>query len=158
MKVKPSELAAILGLGRPRVSQLIADGIFELGSDRKLDLGRAVRAYVVHLESGALNPEIAAERRNLIAEQTRRLKLGNDKQEGRLIPADTVQHAIAAALNVNVQALEGLPGRVAAVFAAETNPALIEAQLKSEIRAARQAMADKFSELAEQGEATATRA
>src|SRR5690242_18837218 len=119
MKVKPSELATILGLSRPRVSQLTADGVFQVDADGKLDLGKAVRGYIAHLEGGALNPELAAHRGKLIAEQTRRLRLANDRQERQLMPMENVEQLVGAAISVITQALEGLPGRLAAPFAAE---------------------------------------
>lgn len=155
MKVKPSELATILGLSRPRVSQLTADGIFEVGTDGKHDLGKSVRGYIAHLEVGALNPEIAAHRAKLIAEQTRRLKIANDRQEGQLMLLDDVKQIVLAANNVVTQALDAMPGRLANALAAESNPAKIYDRIKIEVRNARHMIADKFEEFAAAEQASA---
>ena len=152
MKVPTKELAQILGLSPGRISQLKSDGIVEPDRAGKYDLAKSVQAYIAFLETGALSPELAAHRAKLIEQQTRRLKIANDRQEAQLVPMADVRHVIAGALNANVQMLEALPGRCAAAFAAMTDAALIHARLKAEIRAARQMMADRFTELAAEAE------
>src|SRR5690349_268143 len=96
MKASGAQLAQILGVSAARISQLKAEEIIATESDGKFDVPKAVQAYIAHLETGALSPELAAHRAKLIEQQTRRLRLANDKQERRLMPAEDVAQAIMA--------------------------------------------------------------
>jgi len=155
MKASGAQLAKIIGVSPARISQLKADGIIATDSGAKFDVPKSVQAYIAFLETGALSPEIAAARSKLIEQQTRRLRLANDRTEKTLVSADDVQQVWMASMAIVIGALESIPGRLSATLAAETDTAKIHAHLKSEIRDARQAMADKFGEFAEQLEAAA---
>jgi hypothetical protein len=150
MKASGAQMAQILGVSAARVSQLKAEEIIATESDGKFDVPKSVQAYIAHLETGALSPELAAHRAKLIEQQTRRLRLANDKQERHLMPADDVRQGMMAIIATFTQALDAIPGRLAATLAAETNPAQIHAKLKAELHAARTLMGTKLNELADE--------
>lgn len=154
MLVTGAELARILGLSKARITQLTSEGVLEK-SGGKYDDAKGVQAYIAFLETGVLSPELASHRAKLIEQQTRRLKIANDRQERQLVPFADVQQTTAAAMAALVHVLEAMPGRLAATLAAETNPALIHARLKDEIHTARTLMARKLEELADQAEVAA---
>src|SRR5262245_45034616 len=125
MNVTSNQMAEILGLSKGRVSQLKAEGVFETEGDGKYALGRNVRAYIAFLETGPRNEEVAKHRAKLLAQQTRRLALQNDREAGQLMSAEDVRQVVAAAIAVSLQHLNAIPGRCAGEFAAMTDRALI---------------------------------
>lgn len=151
MLVTGAELARILGLSKARITQLTSEGVLEKRGG-KYDDAKGVQAYIAFLETGVLSPELAGHRAKLIEQQTRRLKIANDRQERELVPLAEVQQITAAAMSALVQVLEAIPGRLAATLAAETNAAQVHGCLKAEVHAARTLMAQKLAELAHQAE------
>ena len=61
-------------------------------------------------------------------------KLEYERQAGKLLPADTVNHALAIVVRDTRDHLLALPDRLAEAIAVETNPAEVRNLLSREIR------------------------
>jgi hypothetical protein len=91
MKASGAQMAQILGLSAGRISQLKTEGIIETDSSGKFDVPKAVQACIAYLETGPYNEEVSHHRAKLIEQQTRRLRIQNDKQDGWLVPLEDVR-------------------------------------------------------------------
>jgi phage terminase Nu1 subunit (DNA packaging protein) len=154
-EITQAKLAEILGVSRPRVSQLKSKGRFE-GTYRKkggtilYDQEAAVAAWNGEIDQ--LTTRVAGSEQEIPSFNESRAKsehfraelarLDLEIKEEKLCEADKVKReAFSMARSVR-DALNSIPDRVANQFAAETDPVVIHQALSEELRKALERLTD----------------
>ena len=142
--VTAAELGEWLNLSPARLHALAREGVIPRHHGR-FDLQEAVRAYIEHLRAGQKgrlmsNPDLAAQKLRLAAEQADKLAIANAKTRGELLDAKTVAMTWARTLTDLRAAMLAIPQRVAGRCALDRS---VAGTLDDEIRAALEALADE---------------
>lgn len=126
--VHESELAALLGISRARITQLIRDGILKRSGRARFNLHEAVQAYTGQLRSVAsrvgyaggkgtpANAALNEEKLRLAKQQADKIELQNAAARGELVKALDVERAWAGVLRDVRAALLGVPSRCGATL------------------------------------------
>jgi phage terminase Nu1 subunit (DNA packaging protein) len=142
--VSAATLGDFLGVSERRVKQLRAAGVLPGAAGEPYELRACVRAYCGHLRpasgraasGGASNLTLNGARIELLAEQTKKLRLENDTEAGLLLPADAVRSAITRACLEVRNGLLALPSKLSPTLARLRSPNEVHARLTGEIIAA----------------------
>ena len=157
MNVNQRKFGQIVGKSGEYIRLLIeqgmpAEGSGQRGAAVRIDTAAAI-AWLLERERKKAEAEHSpatteSETRRLRAAQADLTALEVSEKRGELISAELARTVLSEGIAVMVQALEGLPGRLATTFAAETSAAAIDDRLRRELRQARALMAAKFEKLA----------
>jgi hypothetical protein len=79
---------------------------------------------------------LAAAQRSATLERSRKLKIENDRTEGRLIDVDKASKLAFEASRTIRKAVQNIPSRIAAELAAESDPARVYSKLETALREA----------------------
>lgn len=135
-QVSQRQLATLIGVSPGRVSQLIAQDVIP----RDGGMGVQVSAYCEHLRSVAAGrseaPELTVERARLVSAQADIAQFERDELDGSLIRVDAVRRVWAGAMVATRESLLQVPARLAAVVAAESDPAAVHTLLAREVHQA----------------------
>ena len=141
-------LATVIGLTPRQIQRLVTSGVLSRSGRGNYDLAACVQAWGAHLTAGKeIDTGLGAARQQLVSAQAHKTQLEAAALAGELVPLVDVQIVLNESMVIIASQMEALPGRLAAVLAGESKPALISSMLKSEIRRIRQAAADRLSSL-----------
>lgn len=148
--VHESTLAALLGIRRARLSELVRDGILRRVGPARFQLREAVNSYTADLRSKtspmgrgrptSSSPELDVEKLRLAKQQADKVELQNAAARGSLVPALEVEREWAGVLRDVRAAMLAVPSRVGS-----TLPHLSAhdvAAIENEIKAALEGLAD----------------
>lgn len=149
--VHEATLAALLGINRSRVAQLVRDGVLRRAGRARFDLQASVRAYADNLrhKTSRLGPGRKATKGNseLEAEKLRLTRAQADEREakaaaakGELVRASEVERAWAGVLRDVRAAMLAVPSRCGAALPHLSAHDI--ATLEGEVRAALEGLAD----------------
>lgn len=113
-EISAPELASLCGITERRVQQLAAEGVFEKlghGKYRRAGAGGSYADYRVKSEMDRRSDGATA-RDSFDVERTRRLKIQNDRDEGRLVDTDDAVDAIDMILGPVKTELLSIPARM----------------------------------------------
>lgn len=147
-RTSTTDLARVLGCSRATVVKLRKRGVLRPTAPGKFDIAQAVQAYTAWVAHGHQTAAQDSARAETERERQRKLRLSNDALQARLIPAGQVRSLADEVSRAVAEAVDPLPGRVAADIAATENPALIRRRLRDEVRRARTDIADRLGRLA----------
>lgn len=148
--VHESTLAALLGVNRSRIAQLVRDGVLTRAGRARFDLHESVRAYTANLRyksspmgkgrPSSTNPDLEAEKLRLTRAQADEREAKVAAARGELVSANEVERAWAGVLKDVRASMLAVPSRCGA-----TLPHLSAhdiATLDAEIRHALEGLAD----------------
>ena len=138
-EVSGTELAAVLGLSKRRIEQLVQDGTIETVSKGKMMLGNAVQAYIRSvtkpIDEEDIKTEKARRKSEAVLKSSRAAIAKYQVQElqGKMHRAEDVA-AMTEDMIFNFRgALDALPGSVAIDAAAATTPAEVSSIVRREV-------------------------
>lgn len=148
--VHEATLAALLGVNRSRIAQLVRDGVLTRAGRARFDLRDSVRAYTANLRykkspmgqgrPSSTNPDLEAEKLRLTRAQADEREAKVAAARGELVPANEVERAWAGVLKDVRAAMLAVPSRCGATLP-HLNAHDI-ATLDAEIRHALEGLAD----------------
>jgi hypothetical protein len=147
--VSGSDLAAMFGLSKSRITRLRDAGVLKQTAPRQYGLVASVRGYVRFLKNGKASAKVASAREGLLIQQQRRLRIQNDQREGKLLPLDEYNDATMEMIALLIQHLNEIPGHCAALVEKD-DPATIKEAARQVIHRARNAMANAMEAFAKQ--------
>ncbi len=152
-RVAGQDLQAILGISHQTVARLQKSGVLVSVGAGKFDLATAVQAYVRYVDGGREALQAGDGRRQVLAEQHRKLKIANDLRERTSIPLAEAELVADEAMLTFRSNLDGVAGRLSSELAGLSDPAVIKGRLADEHRRILQACSDRFSRLGAAAEA-----
>jgi phage terminase Nu1 subunit (DNA packaging protein) len=154
--VNSAEFAESQGFSRPYVTKLVQQGVFVRDANGQIDKDSAVAALAARREpakalrrgrapisavsavggqgSEALSTLMLKSRIKTEVERGKLAELDRKQREGELVERGEVEEAAFASARRVRDALMNIPGRVASLYAAETDPHKIHQNLEDEIR------------------------
>lgn len=157
-RVSQGEMAAILGVSDRTVRNLTGSGVLTEVDRGKYALHATVKAYVQYVERGRLATERSAKVSAMDDERLRRLRIENDREEGRTVPVYEAQAAFNAAMTEVASGLDILPNRHASELAMMNDAGKIKHRLKEIVRGIRENAARKIEGLADRANRSAASA
>lgn len=152
LKVNKTKFAEIRGCSQREITRLIDLGLPASGSGIQgekmiIDTQSAIDWIIEHeiskrvsvADPGTGVVDIRAARLIKTIEEHRKLKLGNDEEDGHLLPSDDVRQAFSAALVEVAALLDGAAGKMAG------GDAVLRQRLLDEHRRIRAAFADRLA-------------
>lgn len=134
-RVSTNVLAEILGVTRETIRLRNKDGTLSAVSRGKYNLAEAVQAYISYCENGHQSGEAASVRQDVDYQRARKLKLENDRVEGRTLDVDEVHAVFAEAMILIRQRLVALPSRNDAELAGTSDRAEVRDIIEREVNA-----------------------
>ncbi len=148
-RVSQVDMAAILGVTDRTVRNLTLSGVLVEVDRGKYALHATVKAYVQYVERGRVASERSAKVSALDDERLRRLRIENDREEGRSVPVYEAQVVFNAAITEIASALDILPNRHSSELAMMNDAGKIKHKLKEIVRGIRENAARKIEGLAD---------
>ncbi len=128
------QLATVLGLSLPRLSQLTSLGILSKPTAKGINLAKAVQAYVAYIRRG--QGTLAEEQKKLITAKRRREELRLRREQGELVELDAAkQESFQVGRRVR-DVLLNVPDRLAGIVSSESDQSRNYATLLSEMHQA----------------------
>jgi len=155
--VNSAEFAESQGFSRPYVTKLVQQGVIVRDANGEIDKDAAVAALAARRDpakalrrgrpahkreitaiggptSDALSTLMLKSRIKTEVERGKLAELDRKQREGELVERSEVEEAAFASARRVRDALMNIPGRVASLYAAETDPQKIHQNLEDEIR------------------------
>lgn len=148
-----AELARLLGVSEPAVSDLVRRGVVRPG-DTLLEQARCVFAHLRAVAAGRVEPTgISEQRERWLAAKAASAELVLAERQRRLVVATDVERAARNLLRAARDRIRAWPARVAPILAAEASAAECERRLAAECDALVEQLARLPSEVARVGAA-----
>lgn len=133
-EVSSRMIGKVIGRSRTKVLDYIKRGILPPAqTGGKYNLYDAVQRYVYHVKKGRVDSTEEDEKRSILGEKLRSMKLENRRRMGEVVDVTEVEEVFMWCMSLVAMRLEGLPGRLSTELATTSDPAMIRKRLQHEI-------------------------